>query len=142
MNHVTITVTTALLTCLALLVPIRSVAVSQTDPDKSQQSGSKKTEEKKADAKRIEVHVKVSAQDGEPLPPKTLLEISGKEKACGSLNSTDATAMIDEKGEATFNLPVCKVTVKINVALYIPAIKQVDLASYKSPIVLTLEPEE
>jgi hypothetical protein len=142
MNLNKITVTTAVLMCLALLVPIPSVAVTQSDSDKSQQSEDKKTEEKKADAKRIEVRVKVSAKDGKPLPSRTVVEISGKEKACGSLNSTDATAKIDEKGEATFSLPVCRVTIKVNVDMYFPAIKQVDLADYKSPIVLALEPEQ
>jgi hypothetical protein len=142
MNLDKITVIIAVRTCLALLVFIPSVAVPQTDLDRSQQNEGKKTEEKKTDAKKIEVHVKVSTKDGKPLPPKTSVEISGKEKACGSLNSNDATAIIDEKGEAIFSLPVCKVTVKVNVTLYIPAMKPIDLAAYKSPIVLTLEPEQ
>jgi hypothetical protein len=137
MNLDKITVIIAVRTCLALLVFIPSVAVPQTDLDRSQQNEGKKTEEKKTDAKKIEVHVKVSTKDGKPLPPKTSVEISGKEKACGSLNSNDATAIIDEKGEAIFSLPV-----KVNVTLYIPAMKPIDLAAYKSPIVLTLEPEQ
>jgi hypothetical protein len=136
-----ITITAAALTCLALMIPIPSFAVFQTDSNKPQQSEGNKTEEKKAEGKKIEVHVKVSAKDGKPLPPKTMVEISGKEKACGSLNSNDETEAIDEEGEATFSLPVCKITVKVNVALYIPAIKQIDLANYKSPIELFLERE-
>jgi hypothetical protein len=129
------------LVCLSLITLVPSFAVSQTDSSKPQQSEGSKPEEKKAEAKKIEVHVKVSAKDGKPLPAKTIVEISGKEKACGSLNSNDETEAIDENGEATFSLPVCKVTVKVNVALYIPAIKQVDLANYKSPIELLLERE-
>lgn len=137
MCHDKITLTATFLACLALPVSIFSVAAFQIDSDQPQLS-----EGKKAEAKKIEVHVRVSAKDGKPLPPKTVVEISGKEKACGSLNSRDETETIDEKGEAKFSLPVCKITVKVNVALYIPAIKQVDLADYKSPIVLTLDREQ
>jgi hypothetical protein len=142
MNRHKITVTTAVMTCLVLLFPIPSVAAPQAGANASPQGAGKKTEEKKTDVKKIEVRVKVSAKDGKPLPSKTMVEISGKDKTCGSLDSNDATATLDEKGEATFNLPACKVTVKVNAALYIPAIKQVDLADYKAPIVLTLEREQ
>jgi hypothetical protein len=143
MNHPTNTVTAAILSSLVLLLPLTATAAAQQDKnaDKSQQSDAKKPEEKKTETKKIEVHVKVSAKDGKPLPPATMVEISGKEKACGALNSNDATAAINAKGEATFSLPACKVTIKVHVALYMPAIKQVDLAEDKSPITLTLEHE-
>jgi 3D (Asp-Asp-Asp) domain-containing protein len=118
----------ACLTGVALLVFTASAANSQDDAGKSKQ-----TEKKKAEARKLEVKVKVSAADGKPLPAGSMVEISGQETACGSLNSNDARATVDDKGEAVFpELPACKVTVKMNLNRYLPARKVVDLTGYKS----------
>jgi hypothetical protein len=136
-----ITVATGVFACLALLLSVPS-ALCQAESDKAVPDPSKNTEEKKSDVKKIEVRVKVSAKDGKPLPLKVIVEVSGKDKACGALNSKDATEPVDQKGEAVFKLPVCKIAVKVNVPLFVQANKPVDLADYKSPIVLVLEHEQ
>ena len=107
----------------------------------SQDSSSKADENK---TKLIEVRVQVSTQDGKTLPANSMVEISGQEKACGSsLNSNDARTAINQQGEAIFReVPVCKVTVKLNLNLYVPFRKVLDLADYKAPIKVILEPEQ
>jgi hypothetical protein len=77
--------------------------------------------------------VNVSSKDDKPLPAGLRVEISGQESVCGSLNSNDAKAPVDDKGKAMFrDLPGCKVTVKINSNQYLPVRKAVDLAGYRS----------
>jgi hypothetical protein len=123
MRHDKFALTRTVLTCLALAVHIPFVEGQRV-------------------SKKITVHVKVSAEDGNPLPSKVVIEVSGKEKACGKLSLNDELATVDENGEAVFELPVCKVTVKANVPLYLQAVAPVDLAEYKSPIRLILQREE
>jgi len=119
---------------LAVLAGIRSVA-AQDDPGKPKQS-----EEKNAD-KTIDVRVKVSTKGGEPIPDGSYVEISGQEKACGSLQETDSTSRLDTKtGEATFTkLPVCKVTIKAICVGFKVRPKETDLRQYKDAISITIE---
>lgn len=118
----------ACLTGVALLVMTGSVAYPQDDSDKSNQS-----EKKKPEARKVDVKVKVSATDGKRLPANSVVEISGQESPCGNLNSNDARATVDDKGEAIFHgVPACKVSVKINLNEYLPVTKRVDLTDYKS----------
>jgi hypothetical protein len=106
------------------------------------QETDKKTEQKTSPSKSIDVRLKVSVRGDGTIPPNNKAEISGQEPACGALNSNDATAIIDEHGDAFFTgVPVCKVTIKVNVKSYIPSRTTTDLATYKSPIMITLEPE-
>lgn len=82
--------------------------------------------------KRVEVHVKVVTADAKPLPAGSMVEISGAETGCGRLNTSDARAMFDERGEAVLrDLPACKVAVKMNLAQYLPVRKVVDLGVSK-----------
>jgi hypothetical protein len=118
----------ACLTGMALLVLTASATNRQDDSGKPKQ-----IEKKKAETRRVDVQVKVTVTDGKPLPAGSMVEISGQETTCGSLNSNDAQATIDEKGVAMFrDLPACKVTVKINLDRYLPVRKPVDLTGYKS----------
>jgi hypothetical protein len=133
------------LTGIALLVMTASMANPQDNSAKS-----KPAEKKKADPKKVDVLVKVSATDGKALPGGAVVEISGQETTCGSLNVSDAQSTLDEKGEALFrDIPACKVTVKINLNEYMPVRKAVDLSGYKTcvpartacdAILLVLEP--
>lgn len=110
---------------------------------RASQDAEKKTEEKKSSSKSIDVRLKVSVRGDGTLPPNTKAEISGQEPACGALGSADATAIIDEHGNAVFmGLPVCKVTIKVSAKSYLPWRTTTDLASYKSPIAIVLEPEQ
>jgi hypothetical protein len=113
--------TAAGMACLAgvAFVLTAGVACPQDDPGNSKQK-----------AKRVDVLVKVSTKDGRPLPPRSMVEISGQDPDCGSLNSNDAKATLDDKGEAIFrDLPACSVAVKINLSQYLPVRKIIDLRS-------------
>lgn len=80
--------------------------------------------------RRVEVHVKAVAADGKPLPAGSMVEISGAETRCGRLSTSDARAMLDERGEAVLrDLPACKVAVKVNLVQYLPVRKVVDLSA-------------
>ena len=105
-------------------------------------AGETRTVDRPAEVAKIEVRIKVTTTDGRPLPANSKVEISGQEPACGVLSSNDQFATIDAHGEAVFrDIPACKVTIKINVSLYVFLRKAVDLANFKSPITLSLEPE-
>jgi hypothetical protein len=113
---------------LMLLVFAASVAYPQDEPGEAKQ-----TDKKKAETRKVEVHVKVAAKDGRPIPSRSTVEISGREAPCGTLSSNDARETVDDKGEATFqNLPACKVTVKMNLNEFMPVRVLVDLTGSKS----------
>ena len=119
---------TACLTGVAWLVFTASVANSQDDSGKTKQ-----TEKKKAETRKVDVQVNVSATDGKPLTAGLMVEISGQEPICGSLNSKEARETVDDKGRALFrDLPACRVTVKINSNQYLPVRKAIDLTGYRS----------
>src|SRR5262245_54221518 len=91
---------TAFLTGLGLLLMAASAAAQG--------------ESKKAEVKKIEVRVKVSGADGEQIPARTKVRISGRDEACGALRQQDAEALTDQSGVAVFSaVPVCKVTVRV-----------------------------
>lgn len=142
-----ISVATALLAGLGMAAPATALAVSQDNTSKSKQADVKTAEPKKTDEKKsapnaVEFHFKVSVKDNGDLPANTKIEISGSEAACGSLQTTDVTSIINEKGEAVFKgLPACKVTVKVNQTGYLLWRQAFDLAAYKEPIQITLERE-
>jgi hypothetical protein len=143
MNLSKMTLGATVVSCLAVLLLTIPVAALQDDAAKSRLAASKapKVEEKKANAKKIEAHFKVSVRGGGPMPTRCKVEISGQDQACGNLS--DMTAVIDETGEATFRgLPACKVSVKIVESLYLPFRMTVDLADYKAPIELILIREQ
>ena len=128
MTRQSVAIGTACLTGVALLVLTASVADSQDDSGKARQ-----TDKKKSETRKVDVQVNVSARDDKRLPAGLRVEISGQETVCGSLNSNDAQAPVDDKGKAMFrDLPGCKVTVKINSNQYLPVRKAVDLAGYRS----------
>jgi len=114
-------------TCVVAVASLGLAAslYAQTGPEKT-----KEVDKKKA-SKTVDVQVKVSTTEGKPLPAGSAVEVSGHESACGNL--TDLTAAVNDQGEATFrNLPPCKITVKVNLPQFMPAIKGVDLATYRS----------
>lgn len=133
---------------LALLLLAASAAPFQNDSGQPKPAEGKKVEDKKALEKKpapktIEARFKVSIEGGGELPPNLRVAISGQEKACGTLASEDVSAAVDSSGYAVFkDLPVCHVTVKVKANLFLPLRTSVDLASYKSPIALTLVPEQ
>jgi hypothetical protein len=124
----------------------RILSASQDKTSKSQQGDgktaeAKKANEKKSELKVVEVHFKVSVEESGDLPPNTKIEISGREAACGSLQTDDAVLIINENGEAVFKgLPVCNVAVRVNHTGYLPWRQTFDLADYKEPIQITLKP--
>ena len=140
-------VAAALVAGLGMAALATSVVASQDKTSKPQQGDgktaeAKKANEKKSELKGVEVHFKVSVEESGDLPPNTKIEISGREAACGSLQTDDAVSTINEKGEAGFkDLPACKVTVKVNQTGYLPWRQTFDLADYKEPIQITLERE-
>jgi hypothetical protein len=129
MTHWTSTVLrTSCLVGLAFLDASTSVASPQGGTSKSDQA-----EKGRAENKKVDVKVRVSANDGTPIPAGSVVEISGQESTCGKLSSDDLRASINESGEVMFrDLPACKVTVKINLSQYKPGRKEVDLRGYRS----------
>jgi len=126
---------------LAILVLTGGDALAQGTVD-NPVSEEARSVERPAEVAKIDVHIKVTTTDGRPLPPNSKVEISGQEAACGVLSSNDQFATIDARGEAVFrDIPACKVTIKINISLYVFLRKAVDLANFTSPITLSLEPE-
>ena len=142
MNLSKMTLGTTVVSGLALLLLTIPVVALQDDAAKSRtESKAPKVEEKKANARKIEAHFKVSVKGGGPMPARCKVEISGQDRACGNLS--DVTAIIDETGEATFRgLPACLVSVKIIESLYLPLRMTVDLTDYKAPIELILIREQ
>ena len=124
---------------VALLAGTSSVALSQEPPNPA---GEKRT---------VDVLVKVSTQNGEPLPSDSKVEVSGQEQACGEMN--DPRKTLDVKGEATFaKLPVCVVSIKAFLKGYIQVriemngkkltSKAVDLRQYSAPVSVVMEKEQ
>jgi len=127
---------------LAMLLLTGGDALSQDIVDNPVPEESK-TVAKATQVAKVEVRIQVTTMDGKSLPPNSKVEISGQEEACGVLSSRDEFATIDARGEAVFrDIPACKVTIKINVSLYVFLRKAVDLANFSSPITLSLEPEK
>jgi hypothetical protein len=154
----------ALLAGLGMVALETPAAVSQDDPPKSGQAEApaapaKQTDQKKPAPKTVEVHFKVSVEDGGDVPAKTKIEISGREAACGSLQTDDVMLTVDEEGEAVAKgLPPCTVMVKVNQTGYMPWRKTFDLthvnqagrllwketsdpARFNEPVQITLERE-
>jgi hypothetical protein len=88
------------------------------------------TKKKKADVRHVDIQVKVSTSDGKTLPAGATVEVSAQEEHCGTLNAKDITQTLDVNGLATFrDLPVCRVSVKVNLRQYLPVRKVVDLST-------------
>ena len=139
MNHLRVA---SLSIGFVMLVLTAAPAFTQDSVDVPDPQENRKTVPE-SEAAKIEVHIQVSTMDGKPLPLNSKVEISGREKSCGVLGSNDAFATISAHGEAIFKeIPACKVTIKINVNLYVTLRKEVDLATYKIPIPLILEAEK
>ena len=139
---------TALFAGLSAMTVAASVAFPQDEPPQATQPGAdaadaRKADEKKAEPKAVDVRFKVSIKGGGDVPANTKIEISGREDACGPLQTEDATSTVNDKGEAVFkNLPPCKVTYKVNRSPYLPVRQLFDLAGYKEPIQISLQREQ
>jgi hypothetical protein len=127
----------------AILVAAGGIAQQDTKAPPPGQKAPAPEPKKAAAPKKIDARFKVLVEEGGERPQNLRIEISGQESACGSLTTVGTSAAVDEHGEALFkDLPVCKITVKINANRFLPLRLPFDLATYKAPISLTLQPEK
>jgi hypothetical protein len=82
-------------------------------------------------AQKIDVHIKIKAPNGRPLPSGGKIEVKKAEDSCNSLSQGQPIL----GGEVTFlDLPVCTVSFDIFVTGFNVNRKRVDLRTYREPM--------
>lgn len=99
-------------------------------------------EAKAADAKKSNLTVVVKTDDQKDLPAGSKVQITFRDRTCGSLFGGEDRNEIIVKGKARFEgLPVCPISIKVDVPGYLNPPKVLRPADFKPEIEITLKAE-
>lgn len=125
---------------LLFILILPGLAVASPASQEDNNSGNKKSEDKKPDkpatTPTVTLHVKVSTESA-VLPKGSTIELKGDDKNCDTLSRPGQS--LEPDGAVTFpNLPECKVRLLIFITGYEFKVAPVDLGHYKDPIQISV----